>query len=179
MNSSRLRARTQGNWLGALVLGAIAAVACTSAAPAVSPASAAARPRSSFGQSLSLAMTLRSAVAVGDRSVTADFALTNNGAANFDGCFGPSWGVSMIVGAEHDAGYLVRVDHPSCDERFSLLPGQKISWSKKVPLTSLRAGVAKVTAWVRIVDPAACDPSRGCRDTSVATPLMTLAIGER
>ena len=57
-----------------------------------------------FGQSLSLAMSLGSALAVGDTSVTAKFTLTNNGSAAVDGCFGPSWGVSVIVGG-HDAGH--------------------------------------------------------------------------
>ena len=165
-------------WLGGLVLGAIAALGCTSANPAVSATPAVARPRSSFGQSLSLAMSLGS-VAVGDTSVKADFSLTNNGSTVFDGCFGPSWGVSVIVGGEHDAGHLVRVEHPSCDERFTLLPGQKIAWSKKVPLGNLRAGTAKVTGWVKVVDPASCDQRYGCHEASVASRLMTIAIGER
>lgn len=162
-------------WLGGLVLGAIAVVGCTSAAPAVAPA--AARPKSTFGQSLSLSMAVGKAVVVSDRSLKADFTLTNNGSAVFDGCFGPSWGVSVIVENEHDAGHIVRAARPGCDERFTLLPGQKITWSKKVPLSSLRAGVAKVTAWVKIVDPAACDEARGCREVSVASRLMTMAIG--
>lgn len=161
------------------MLCAIAAAGCTSATPAASATPSVARPRSSFGQSLSLAMSAGRAVAVGDASMTAAFTLTNNGSAVFDGCFGPSWGVSVIVEGGHDAGYLVRVEHPSCDERFTLLPGQKIAWSKKVPLSNLRAGTAKVTGWVRVVDPAACDQSYGCRDASVASRLMTMAIGER
>jgi hypothetical protein len=160
-------------WLGGIVLGAIAAVGCTSATPAVAP------PRSSFGQSLSLSMSLGSALVVGDTSVKADFTLRNNGSTVFDGCFGPSWGVSVIVGGEHDAGHLVRVDHPSCDERFTLLPGQTIAWSKKVPLNNLRAGTAKVTGWVKVVDPAACDQARGCHEESVASQVMTIAIGGR
>jgi len=123
-------------------------------------------------------MSLGSALAVGDTSVTAEFSLTNNGSAVFEGCFGPSWGVSVIVGG-HDAGHLVRVDYPSCDERFTLLPAQKIVWSKRVPLSTLRAGMAKVTGWVKVVDPAACDQRYGCHETSVATQLMTIAIGER
>jgi hypothetical protein len=154
----------------------IGAVGCTSAAPA---AQAVARPRSSFGQSLSLAMSLGSALAVGDTSVKADFTLTNNGPAAFDGCFGPAWGVSVIVEGGHDAGHLVRVEHPRCDERFTLSPGQKIVWSKKVPLSNLRAGMAKVTGWVKIVDPAACDQHYGCHDASVASQLMTISIGVR
>ena len=108
--------------------------------------------------------------------VTAKFTLRNNGAKSFEGCFGPSWGVSVIEGG-HDAGLLVRVEHPSCDERFTLLPGQEIVWSKKVPLNKLRAGTAKVTGWVKVVDPAACDPSSGCHEVSVASPMMTVAVG--
>jgi hypothetical protein len=165
-------------WFGGLVLVAIVAVGCTSATQAVSAAPAVARPRSSFGQSLSLAMSLGSALAVGDRSVTAKFTLTNDGSAVFDGCFGPSWGVSVIVGG-HDAGHLVHVDHPSCDERFTLLPGQKIVWSKTIPLSNLRTGMAKVTGWVKVVDPAACDQRYGCHEASVASQTMSIAIGER
>lgn len=161
-------------WLG-LVLGAIAAVGCASATPAVARPT----PKPTFGQSLSLAVSFGSALKAGDTSVTAAFALTNNGSAVFDGCFGPSWGVSVIVGGEHDAGHLVRVEHPGCEERFSLLPGQKIVWSKKVPLSNLRAGTAKVTGWVKVVDPAACDQRSGCHETSIASRLMTIAIGDR
>lgn len=160
-------------WLAGLVLGAIATAGCTSATPA------APRPTSSFGNGLSLTMSFGSALAVGDRSVAARFTLTNNGSAAFDGCFGPAWGVSVIAGGGHDAGHVVRADYPSCDERFKLLPAQKIVWSKNVPLGNLRAGMAKVTGWVRVVDPAACDQRYGCHDASVATPLMTMAIGDR
>jgi hypothetical protein len=83
----------------------------------------------------------------------------------------------VIVGG-HDAGYLVSADHPSCDERLALLPHQKIVWSKKVPLTKLQPGMAKVTGWAKVIDSAACG-SNGCHEVSVATPLMTIAIGER
>ena len=162
-------------WSG-LVLAAIAALGCTSNNPRSSPAPA--RPRSGFGQSLSLAMSFGSAPAAGDTSVTAHFALTNNGSAVFEGCFGPSWGVAVIVGG-HDAGYLASVDHPNCVEKLTLLPGQKIVWNKAVPLSKLRGGTAKVTGWVKIIDPAACNPRSGCHEVSVATPLMTLTIGER
>jgi hypothetical protein len=161
-------------WLGGLVLVVIAAVGCTSATPAVS----ATRPKSSFGQSLSLSMSLGSALAVGDTSVTAKFTLTNNGSAVFEGCFGPSWGVSVIVGG-HNAGHTVRAEYPSCDEKLTLLPGQTIVWSKTVPLRNLRAGMAKVTGWVKVLDPVACDQRYGCREVSVASQLMTIAIGER
>ncbi len=124
-------------------------------------------------------MSLGNGLAAGSTSVTAAFALTNNGPAAFDGCFSPSWGVSVIVGGAYDAGHFVRVSHPSCDEKFTVLPGQKIVWSKKVPLADLRSGVAKVTGWVKLVDPATCDPSRGCHETSIASPPVTVAIGER
>lgn len=155
------------------------ALGCTSSTPAVSASPAVARPTSSFGRNLSLAMAFGSALAARDTSVTANFTLTNDGSAVFDGCFGPSWGVSVIVEGQHDAGHLVRAEHPGCDERLMLLPGQKISWSKKVPLSNLRAGTAKVTAWVKVVDPAACDQRNGCHEASVASRLMTVAIGER
>jgi hypothetical protein len=160
------------------VLVAIAAAGCTSPTSATSATPEVARAKSSFGQSLSLAMALGSALAVGDTSATATFTLTNNGSAVFEGCFGQSWGVSVIV-AGHDSGHLVRVEHPSCDERFTLLPRQTIVWSKKVPLSDLRAGTAKVTGWVKVVDPAKCDPRYGCHEVSVASPLMTVAVGAR
>ena len=165
-------------WLGGVLLVTSAAVGCTSATPAASPTSKVVQPRSRFGESLSLTMSFGSALALGDTSVTAEFALTNNGSAPFQGCFGPSWGVSVIVGG-HDAGHLVRVDHPSCDERITLLPRQKVVWSKKVPLNKLGAGMAKVTGWVKVVDPAACGQPYGCHEVSVASQLMTIAIGER
>jgi hypothetical protein len=170
--------RVRRKWLGGLALAAIAAVGCTSNTQSAPAPSAAAHRRSGFGQSLSLAMSWGSAPAAGDTSVTANFALTNNGSAVFEGCFGQSWGVAVIV-AGHDAGHLVSVDHPSCVEKLTLLPGQKIVWSKKVPLTKLGAGTAKVTAWVTVIDPAACDQLYGCHEVSVATPLMTVAIGQR
>ena len=162
---------------GRLVLVAIMAVRCASAPQAAPAAPAAARPSSSFARSLSLAMSLGNALAAGDRSATARFALTNNGSAVFEGCFGPSWGVSVIAGG-HDAGHIVRAEHPGCAEKLTLLPGQTIVWSKTVPLTNLRSGTAKVTGWVKVVDPAACDQRYGCREESVATPTMTMPIGE-
>ena len=160
------------NRLGAVVLAVISAVGCTSAKPAAE------QPRPSVGQSLSLAVSLKTALAVGDTSVPAEFSLTNNGPASFDGCFGPSWGVSVIVEGGRDAGHLVRADHPSCVEKFTLLPAQKIVWSKKVPLGTLSAGTAKVTGWVKLVDPA-CDQYRGCHETSIASPLMMVSVGQR
>jgi hypothetical protein len=165
-------------WLCALAVGAIAVFGCSSTKPAAAPR-AAAPPKSSFGQSLSLSMSFGSGLAAGDTSVTASFTLKNNAPSTFEGCFGPSWGVSVIVGGEHDAGHIVRSDHPGCVERFTLLPSQTIAWSRKVPFNSLRAGTAKVTGWVKLVDPAACDPSRGCHEASIATPLMTVAIAGR
>jgi hypothetical protein len=167
--------RNARKWLAGLVLATIAVCGCTSATastPEVAP------PKSNFGDSLSLAISLGTALAAGDKSVTADFRLTNDGSAVFEGCFGQAWGVSVIVDG-HDAGHIVRADYPKCEEKLTLLPRQTIVWSKKVPLTNLRAGLAKVTGWVRIVDPAACDPRRGCRDVSVASRLMTIAVPER
>ena len=170
---------TPRNWLGAFALAAVAAAGCSSAAPGTSTPAATAAARPKFAQNLSLSLSLGTALAAGDTSVKADFTLMNNGSATFDGCFGPAWGVSMIGEGGHDAGHLVRAEHPGCDERFTLLPGQKIAWSKKLPLDDLRPGMTKVTGWVKLVDPAACDPARGCRETSVATRLITMAIGVR
>ena len=159
-------------------LAALAAHGCTSAPPAGSPPAAAAPAKSSFGGRLSLGLSLGNAPSVGDTSVRADFRLTNNGSAAFEGCFGPAWGVSVIVDG-HNAGHVVRADYPTCVEKVSLLPSQTIVWSRTVPLGRLRAGPAKVTGWVRVVDPATCQPSRGCRDVSVASPTMTVDIGSR
>jgi hypothetical protein len=176
---SRSGGDTRRNLILGLVAGAIAALGCGSSAPAAPAAASAARPKSGFAQNLSLALSLGTSLAAGDTSVKADFTLTNNGTATFDGCFGPAWGVSMIGEGGHDAGHLVRAEHPGCDERFALLPGQKIAWSKKVPLNDLRVGMTRITGWVKLVDPASCDPARGCRETSVASRLMTMAIGVR
>jgi hypothetical protein len=160
-------------WLGAFALSAAAALGCSAAAP---PAKA---PAPRFGGSLSLAMSLNHALAVGDKSVTASFTLTNGGSQSFDGCFGPSWGVSVIVEGDHDAGHYERADRPTCDKRFTLAPGETLGWSKAVPLGPLRAGTAKVTGWVKVVNPAVCDKYYGCRESSVATAPMTVAVGSR
>ena len=166
--------------LGALALGAIAAAGCACAAPpAPTPAAAPAAARPKFGQNLGLTVSLGRSLAAGDTSVTAAFTLTNDGSSTFEGCFGPAWGVSVIVEGGHDAGYLVRVERPTCQEKLTLLPRQKIAWTKKVPLSDLRAGAAKVTGWVKLVDPATCDPHYGCRDTSIASAVTTIAIGAR
>jgi hypothetical protein len=124
-------------------------------------------------------MSLEHSLAVGDTSVTADFTLTNQGSAEFDGCFGPEWGVNVILESGQDAGHLELIDHPSCDRRFTLSPGQKIEWAKTVPLTNLRTGRAKVNGWLKVVDPKACDRTYGCYDASVASQLMIITIGER
>lgn len=124
-------------------------------------------------------MSLSHALAVGDTSVTATFTLTNGGAQTFDGCFGPSWGVSVIVEGEHDAGHFERANRPACTKKFSLAPGEATGWSRAIPLGPLRAGTAKVTGWVKVVNPMVCDQYYGCRESSVATPLMTVAIGSR
>jgi hypothetical protein len=156
----------------------IGAVGCASATPAASTPSAPARPKSSFARNLSLGVTLGRALTEGDTAVTAKFSLTNNGSSTFDGCFGPSWGVSVIVGG-HDAGHVISGARPGCDERFTLLPRQSIVWSRAVPLSDLRAGTANVTAWVKVVDPAVCDRGSGCHEVSVASPSMTVAVGVR
>jgi hypothetical protein len=164
--------------LGCSALLAAAFASCSSGTRPAAGMPATARPISSFGESLSLALSLGSALRAGDTAVTANFALTNMGSAVFDGCFGQSWGVSVIVGG-HYAGYDVSVDHPRCDEKLRLLSGQTIVWSKKVPLSELREGTAKVTGWVKVIDPATCAERYGCREISVATRLMTLAVGAR
>jgi hypothetical protein len=161
-------------WLGALVLAATAAAGCSSSA--APPAAETPKPR--FGKSLSLSITLDSGLAVGDKSVTTHFALTNNGSAAFEGCFGPAWGLSVIVDG-HNAGHSVAADYPRCEERLNLLPRQTIVWSKSVPLHKLRAGQAKVTGWVRVVDPNACTPQLGCFDVSVASARMSVPVGVR
>lgn len=163
---------------GGSVLAALALVFCGSGTTAAASAPATARTRSTFGQSLSLAVSLGGALRAGQTAVTANFALTNTGSAVFDGCFGQSWGVSVIVGG-HYAGFDVGADHPRCDEKLTLLPNQTIVWSKKVPLNDLREGTAKVTAWVKVIDPATCAQPSGCREVSVPSPLMTLAVGPR
>jgi hypothetical protein len=164
--------------LGGALFAALTAAACAPATQPTSASPAAAPPKSRFAQSLSLAMSFGNVPAAGDTSVKANFALTNNGSATFEGCFGPSWGVSVLVGG-HDAGHLVRVEHPNCVEKLTLLPRQKIVWSKTVPLNRLPAGMAKITGWVKVIDPATCDRRTGCRETSIATALMSMAIGER
>jgi hypothetical protein len=161
-------------WLGALVLGTSVAGGC--AATASKPA---AQPRPGFGQGLHLDMSLGRALVVGDRSVAANFTLTNEGSAAFDGCFGPEWGVNLILQGGRDAGHLEIVDHPGCIKRFSLSPGERIEWSQTVALADLRAGEAKVNGWLKVVDPRACDQKFGCYDASVTSRLMTITIGER
>ena len=104
-------------------------------------------------------MVLGSALTARATSVTAEFTLTNNGSTAFDGCFGPSWGVSVIVGGADAPGPLVRAEHPSCAESPTLLPGQQIVWSKKVPLSNLSARHGESHRLGEVVDPAACDPS--------------------
>ena len=89
--------------LGGSVLLAAAFASCGSGTPAPAATPAAARPASSFGRSLSLAVSLGSALRAGDASVTANFALTNTGSTVFDGCFGQSWGLSVIVGSSASA----------------------------------------------------------------------------
>src|SRR5262245_38675442 len=173
--------RKSRRWRGGLVLVAIAFAGCSTSAQPAQPASTpapAAKPKSSFGQSLSLAMTLPDALVARAPSMTAKFALTNKGSATFEGCFGPSWGVSVIAGG-HDAGNIVRAEHPTCVEKLTLLPNQTIVWSKTVPLSNPHAGTAKVTGWVKVVDPATCNARYGCHEVSIATPVMTVAIAEK
>ena len=164
-------------WLSRLVLVAITTVRCSSSTSQTAPTGRS--PKPSFGSNLSLAVSMGNPPSVGDKSVTAEFALTNNGATAFDGCFGRAWGVSLIVGEGHDAGHIVRADYPKCEEKLSLLPRQTIVWSKNVPLGRLSAGPAKLTGWVRIVDPAVCDRSHGCRDVSIASKLQRVTVGTR
>ena len=163
----------------AVVLAAVVAAGCSSSTSSSTPAAAAPPAKASFGNGLSLAISFASAPAAGDKSVKTDFALTNNGASTFEGCFGQAWGLSVIVQNNHDAGYIVRASYPKCEEKLTLLPRQTIVWSKTVPLRDLRAGPAKVTGWVRIVDPKACTQAYGCRDVSIASRLTTMTIGAR
>jgi len=172
MRKQRTRSSSSRKWLAGLVLVAIAAAGCSST---TAPAG---RPSANFGRNLSLAISLGNPLAAGDKSATVGFALTNNGSQTFNACFGEAWGVSIIVGG-HDAGHFVRADYPKCAERLTLLPHQTMTWSKTIPLNNLSAGPAKVTGWVRVVDPNHCDPSRGCHDVSVASSLQRMTVGER
>jgi phospholipase/lecithinase/hemolysin len=163
-------------WLvGPLLLIALSS-GCSSTPKTASPTHA--QSRSGFGQSLSLTLTLGSALTAGDTSVKAQFALTNKGSSTFEGCFGPSWGVSVIEGG-HNAGNAVSAEHPQCVEKLKLLAGQTIVWSKTVPINDLRAGTAKVTGWAKVIDPAACKQSVGCHEVSIASPLMTVPVGKK
>src|SRR5579862_3032674 len=98
LRSPRLLMRLGG---GALV--SVASLFCASGAQTAAATPAAARPGASAAQNLSLAVTLGGALRAGDTAMTVKFALTNTGPAVFDGCFGQSWGVSVIVGG-HNAG---------------------------------------------------------------------------
>jgi len=67
------------------------------------------------------------------------------------------------------------VDHPDCERRFELAPGQKLEWVEQAKL-DIGPGPARLSAWVSIVHPRDCE-RYGCYGTKIKAPDMKVTIG--
>jgi hypothetical protein len=123
-------------------------------------------------------MRLETPVPAGDSQLVAHFVLTNTGESAFDGCIGEEWGISLILETGRDAGHLELVDHSSCIRRFTLQAGEVLEWSREVPLKSITPGRAKLSGWLRVVEPGTCD-QYGCDFASVSTAMETIEVGKQ
>ncbi len=108
---------------------------------------------------------------VGD-IIQATYFVENTGPNVIDACFGKAKGYD-IVGSKAAKGHLTSVDHPTCESRFRLEPGQKASAELAITVLEVGVGPARVSAWVELVDPTRCD-RYGCDAANVPSTLEQL-----
>ena len=66
------------------------------------------------------------------------------------------------------------VDHPYCDRRFELGPGEKLEWIDRANV-NIGSGTGRLFASVSIVHPRDCD-RYGCYDTQIKAPELRLTV---
>jgi len=85
-----------------------------------------------------------------------EFVVQNDGTSVVDACFGPAFEVTFLNGREAKGSADV-VDHPTCQQPFSLGPGQSTSRRYTAHVPSIAVGLATIGGGVQVVDPGRCD----------------------
>lgn len=103
------------------------------------------------------------------------FELTNDGSVPIDGCVGPAKGIAFKGTCSRWLQTLV--DHPYCDQRFSLQPGQRYTWTSDVYVEDPGPGAVMLSAWVQVVNPNDCD-EYGCYDVKLNSREIPFFISQ-
>jgi hypothetical protein len=68
------------------------------------------------------------------------------------------------------------IDHPYCERRFALGPGEQLSWSEKWRVSDIGAGGAALRAAIQVVHPRDCEHLYGCYDTMIEAEPVAVTL---
>lgn len=110
--------------------------------------------------------------------------LSNIGDDEVNACLGPAKVENFLAvprvprdGKQPLSGRAQTMDHPFCERRFQLGPGENISWRERVIVPDIGEGETDLFLAVQVVHPRDCDPY-GCYDTMIRTPFVRLSLRE-
>lgn len=108
--------------------------------------------------------------------------LTNATSEVVSACLGVSRTIHLMAvplqfrdGLPPIEGHVRIVDHPYCERRFSLAPGQSLTWREDITLGDIGPGLATLSTAVQVVDPKDCDQD-GCYDIMLSAPSVQLSL---
>jgi hypothetical protein len=73
------------------------------------------------------------------------------------------------------SGTVDTIDHPRCERRFQLGPGEQLRWHKSILVPDLGEGEADLKLSIQIVHPRDCD-RYGCYDTMLTAQPVRLSL---
>jgi len=130
-----------------------------------------------WDQALRLSATPPSSVLDAGRTIPFSFRLRNDGKKGIAACLGYAREVLAISDVRFP-GRSIRanarlVDHPGCEEPFSLAPGSEFEWTEDVTIPDVMPGPGQLRISIAIVHPRACENRYGCYTTRIRTILKT------
>lgn len=107
-----------------------------------------------------------------------DVTITNTSDHKIELCTGSGksvhlWGIDAKY--TKSLSYSV-VDHPSCQSRFTLHPGESRQWNDHLQIPPVPSGRAKLILAFQIVDPNRCRQSYGCDDFWLPATFEPLVV---
>jgi hypothetical protein len=122
----------------------------------VACASAPVSPLAIYERDLEVSFELEGAEVVVGARFPVEFHLHNTGLKTVEGCFGSAFELTFWNGKQAQ-GWAETVDHPGCEQQFSLEPGAQVSRGYIATVPDISAGPATLVGWVQLVDPHRCD----------------------